>query len=138
MNQSGLRPSDEYCVPTDEEWQEFLGHFERRKVSIGTCARAFSTPCIHEHACVRCSMLWPDPDQRSRLVEIRDDLDARVAEADREGWLGEFEGLRSASPAPRTGPPRSTLELTSRPTERRRLNRDRTTFGWSTDEIQVQ
>ncbi len=43
-----LRPSDEYRVPTDQEWSEFLGHFERRKVSIGTCARAFSTPCIHE------------------------------------------------------------------------------------------
>jgi integrase len=26
-----LRPSEEYRVPTDEEWQEFLGHFERRK-----------------------------------------------------------------------------------------------------------
>lgn len=76
-----LRPSDEYRVPTDEEWQEFLGHFERRKLSIGTCARAFSTPCIHEHACVRCPMLWPDPNQRPRLVEIRDNLTARVAEA---------------------------------------------------------
>ena len=28
-----LRPTDEYRAPTDEEWQEFLGHFERRKVS---------------------------------------------------------------------------------------------------------
>jgi integrase len=89
-----LRPSDEYRVPTDEEWQEFLGHFERRKVSIGTCARAFSTPCIHEHACVRCPMLWPDPAQRPRLVEIRDNLTARVAEAETEGWLGEVEGLQ--------------------------------------------
>ncbi len=89
-----LRPSDEYRVPTEEEWSEFLGHFERRKVSIGTCARAFSTPCIHEHACVRCSMLWPDPAQRPRLVEIRDNLKARIAEAEREGWLGEVEGLR--------------------------------------------
>ncbi|MGH9055910.1 MAG: tyrosine-type recombinase/integrase [Acidimicrobiales bacterium] len=88
-----LRPSEEYRVPTDEEWQEFLGHFERRKVSIGTCARAFATPCIHEHACVRCPMLWPDPDQRPRLVEIRDNLVARIAEAEREGWLGEVEGL---------------------------------------------
>ncbi|MGH9022062.1 MAG: tyrosine-type recombinase/integrase, partial [Acidimicrobiia bacterium] len=88
-----LRPSEEYRVPTEEEWQEFLGHFERRKVSIGTCARAFSTPCIHEHACVRCPMLWPDPAQRARLVEIRDNLTARVAEAGREGWLGEVEGL---------------------------------------------
>jgi integrase len=89
-----LRPSEEYRVPTDEEWQEFLGHFERRKVSTGTCGRAFSTPCIHEHACIRCSMLWPDPAQRDRLAEIRDNLIARIAEAEREGWLGEVEGLR--------------------------------------------
>ena len=89
-----MRPTDEYRVPTDEEWTEFLGHFERRKVSIGTCGRSFSTPCIHEHACVRCPILWPDPVQRDRLVEIRDNLHARIAEAEREGWLGEVEGLR--------------------------------------------
>jgi hypothetical protein len=76
-----LRPTEEYRVPTDEEWQEFLGHFERRKVSTGTCGRAFGTPCIHEHACIRCSMLWPDPAQRARLVEIRDNLIARIIEA---------------------------------------------------------
>jgi integrase len=89
-----LRPSDEYRTPTDDEWQEFLGHFEKRKVSIGTCGRAFSTPCIHEHACVRCPMLWPDPDQQPRLVEIRDNLTARITEAEREGWHGEVEGLK--------------------------------------------
>ena len=43
------RPSEEYRTPTDEEWDEFLAHFEKRKVSMGTCARAFGTPCIHEH-----------------------------------------------------------------------------------------
>lgn len=89
-----LRPSEEYRVPTDEEWGEFLGHFERRKVSIGTCGRAFDTPCIHEHACVRCPLLWTDPTQRLRLVEIRDNLTARITEARREGWLGEIEGLQ--------------------------------------------
>ena len=89
-----LRPSEEYRTPTEEEWQEFLGHFERRKVSIGTCARAFATPCIHEHACVRCPMLWPDPTQRARLVEIRDNLSNRISEAEREGWIGEVEGLQ--------------------------------------------
>lgn len=88
-----LRPSEEYRVPTDEEWEEFLGHFERRKVSLGTCARAFGTACIHEHACIRCSMLWPDPAQRPRLVEVRDNLKARIDEARREGWMGEVEGL---------------------------------------------
>jgi hypothetical protein len=88
-----LRPGEEYRVPTDNEWAEFLGHFERRKVSAGTCGRAFGTPCIHEHACVRCPMLWPDPAQRDRLVDIRDNLTARITEAEREGWLGEIEGL---------------------------------------------
>lgn len=84
-----LRPTEEYRVPTDEEWQEFLGHFERRKVSIGTCGRSFGSPCIHEHACVRCSMLWPDPAQQHRLIEIRDNLVARITEARQQGWLGE-------------------------------------------------
>jgi Phage integrase family len=89
-----LRPTEEYRVPTDEEWQEFLGHFQRRKVSTGTCGRAFGTPCIHEHACIRCPMLWPDPAQRDRLTEIRDNLTARIAEAEQKGWLGEVEGLQ--------------------------------------------
>ncbi|MFM9442492.1 hypothetical protein [Streptomyces acidiscabies] len=39
-------------------------------------------------------MLWPDPAQRDRLVEIRDNLRDRIAEAEREGWLGEVEGLK--------------------------------------------
>ena len=88
------RPTDEYRVPSDEEWQEFLGHFELRKVATGICGRAFSTPCIHEHSCLRCSMHWPDPAQRPRIAEIRDNLLDRIAEAEREGWLGEIEGLK--------------------------------------------
>ena len=30
----------------------------------------------------------------NRVTEIRDNLTARIAEADREGWLGEAEGLK--------------------------------------------
>lgn len=89
-----LRPSEEYRVPTDEEWTEFLGHFELRKVATGTCGRAFGTPCMHEHSCLRCSMHWPSPAQRPRIAEIRDNLIARIAEAEREGWHGEAEGLK--------------------------------------------
>ncbi|TQC44514.1 site-specific integrase [Rhodococcus sp. WS4] len=89
-----MRPTEEYRVPTDAEWQEFLGHFERRKVSTGICGRAVGAPCVHEHSCLRCSMHWPDPGQRQRIVEIRDNLIARIAEAEHEGWLGEVEGLR--------------------------------------------
>lgn len=87
------RPSQEYRTPTDDEWDVFLAHFEKRIVSVGTCASAYSTPSIHDHACVRCSLLRPSPSQRSRLEEIRDNLEARIAEAIREGWLGEVEGL---------------------------------------------
>jgi hypothetical protein len=72
----------------------FLAHFEKRKLSVGICARVFGTKCVHEHACIRCSMLGPDPAQRAQLVEIRDNLIARIAEAEREGWLGEVEGLQ--------------------------------------------
>jgi integrase len=88
------RPSEEYRTPTDDEWDAFLAHFEKRKVSVGTCARAFATPCVHEHACVRCSLLRPDPAQRGRLEEIRANLHDRIAEAEREGWPGEIEGLK--------------------------------------------
>ncbi|MGY3064663.1 hypothetical protein ACVWZD_008985 [Streptomyces sp. TE3672] len=88
-----LRPSEEYRTPTNEEWDAFLAHFEKRKLSLGTCARSFGTSCIREHACVRCSPLRPEPSQRGRLIEIRDNLLDRIAEAQREGWLGEVEGL---------------------------------------------
>ncbi|MFN2496918.1 MAG: tyrosine-type recombinase/integrase [Pseudonocardiaceae bacterium] len=89
-----LRPSEEYRTPTDAEWQEFVGHFEHRKVSLGTCGRSYATACIHEHSCLRCPLLRPDPAQRHRLVDVRDNLIARIDEARHQGWLGEVEGLQ--------------------------------------------
>ena len=89
-----LRPSEEYRTPTDEEWAQFLGHFEHRKVSVGDCGRSYDTPCIHEHSCLRCPLLRPDPAARPRLVQIRDNLIARIAEAESHRWLGEAEGLK--------------------------------------------
>lgn len=88
-----LRPSEEYRTPTPDEWDSFLGHFERRKLSVGTCGRAYGTSCIHEHACIRCPMLRPELTQRPRLIEYHDNLIARLAEAEREGWLGDVEGI---------------------------------------------
>lgn len=89
-----LRPSEEYRTPSDEEWSDFLGHFERRKVAVGDCGRSYSTPCIHEHSCLRCPLLRPDPDERPRLTAIRDNLLARITEAEANRWLGEAEGLK--------------------------------------------
>ncbi len=52
-------------------------------------------PCIHEHSLPALQhALAMDPAQRHRIAEIRDNLTARIAEAEREGWLGEIEGLK--------------------------------------------
>ncbi|MGA5361173.1 site-specific integrase [Streptomyces purpurascens] len=87
-----LRPPEEYRAVTPEEWDEFLGHFERRKLALGECGRAYGSDCLREHACVRCPVLVA-PAEKPRLAEIRDNLADRIAEAQREGWLGEVEGL---------------------------------------------
>jgi integrase len=34
-----LRPTQEYRTPTDAEWAEFVGHFQRRNVVNGDCGR---------------------------------------------------------------------------------------------------
>jgi hypothetical protein len=39
-------------------------------------------------------MLRVDPAQWQRLRDIRASLAARIAEAEREGWTGEAEGLK--------------------------------------------
>jgi hypothetical protein len=90
------RPSEEYREPTDGEWDEFLGHFAARKVELGTCGRAYGTGCQHEHACVRCPMLRPDPTQQDRLEEIIANLAERLTEATERGWLGDVEGLTTS------------------------------------------
>ncbi|MBS2531199.1 hypothetical protein KGQ20_00270 [Catenulispora sp. NF23] len=57
----------------------------------------FSTHALQSkfrEARVRCSLLRSDPHHRDRLEEIRDNLIARIAEAEHEGWLGEIEGLQ--------------------------------------------
>ena len=97
-----LRPSEEYRTPTDEEWAEFIGHFEQRKVAVGDCGRSYDTPCIHEHSCLRCPLLRPDPAARPRLAQIRDNLIARIAEAESHRWLGEAEGLKVSLAGART------------------------------------
>jgi len=69
-------------------------NFEHRKVAVGDCGRSYDTPCIHEHSCLRCPLLRPDPAARPRLEQIRDNLLARIAEAESHRWYGEAEGLK--------------------------------------------
>jgi integrase-like protein len=89
-----LRPAAEYREPTEEEWREFQMHWELRKVELGDCGRPYGTPCVHEHACIRCAMLRVDPRQKGRLAEIINNLKERISEAKANGWGGEVQGLR--------------------------------------------
>lgn len=93
------RPSEEYRELTTAEWDEFLAHFELRKVALGTCGRDHGTPCQHENACVRCPLLRVDPAQMPRLEEIHTNLVDRLAEANQQGWLGEVAAIETTMAA---------------------------------------
>lgn len=111
-----LRPTAEYREPTDEEWAEFQDQL--RKLELGTCGRPYGTPCVHEHACVRCPMLRVDPRQRHRLAEIIANLGDRITEARASGWLG---GARRRTTAGTAAGAHATNMVVQRPeTERPR------------------
>ena len=103
-----LRPSEEYRAPTDDEWQQFLGHFQRRKVATGTCGRAFATPCAHEHACIRCPMLWPDPAQKPASPRSATTSPPASPKPNAKAGSAKSKDSRSASQEHRTSSPRST------------------------------
>jgi hypothetical protein len=48
---------------------------------------------LFRESCIRCPLLRVDPAQRPRLESIRGNLAERIAEAEREGWTGEADGL---------------------------------------------
>jgi site-specific recombinase XerD len=88
------RPTQEYREPTEAEWADFERHFTLRKVAYGNCDRPYGTPCVHEHACIRCPMLRTEPSRLPLLRELEDNLTERITEARQRTWLGEVEGLR--------------------------------------------
>ena len=82
-----LRPSQEYRTPTDAEWEEFLGHFERRRVALGDCGRAYGTSCIHEHSCLTEMILVNFRRRGVRGVTV-------LTEGDREeSWFAALAGV---------------------------------------------
>ncbi|HET7415649.1 MAG TPA: site-specific integrase [Arthrobacter sp.] len=91
-----VRPSLEYRDPTSEEWSEFENHFSLRRVALGTCHRPYGTPCVHEHACVRCPMLQVEPEQIPRLQDLENNTLERIDEARQKTWLGEVSALEES------------------------------------------
>jgi hypothetical protein len=90
------RPAEEYREPSDAEWAEFRDHFSLCKVALGACHRPYGTPCVHEHACVRCPMLRLDLAQVPRLLQIEANTRERLKEARQQRWLGEVAALEES------------------------------------------
>ena len=62
--------------------------------SPSAAADAPTTPCIHEDGYLRCPLLRPDPDERGRLTQVRDNPLDRIAEAETNRWFSEVEGVK--------------------------------------------
>ena len=82
-------PAAARCAPArntaprpTQEWDEFLGHFERRKVSLGHLRPLLRHPLHPRAQLPALPAAAPRPRPRPRLVEIRDNLIARIAEAE--------------------------------------------------------
>jgi hypothetical protein len=91
-----LRDAAEYRQVTVDEWRDFEHHFQLRRVALGDCLRPYGTPCVHEHACVRCHFLRLDPSQAGRLETIETNTRERLAEASQRQWLGEVAALEES------------------------------------------
>ncbi len=91
-----LRDSGEYRAVTPDEWADFEQHFQLRRVALGDCFRPYGTPCVHEHACIRCPFLRLDPAQRPRLDTIEANTKDRLTEARGREWLGEVAALEES------------------------------------------
>ena len=88
------RPTAEYCAPTAAELAAFGEHFGKRRIELGTCVCPYGSPCIHEHACLRCPFQHIDPEQLPRLDQIETDIQARIDNARTNSWLGDLDQLQ--------------------------------------------
>ncbi|WP_077490692.1 site-specific integrase [Sinomonas mesophila] len=90
------RPDGELRPATTEEWTDFEQRFLLRRIALGACHRPYATPCIHEHACIKCRFLQVDPAQAGRLEEMTANAEQRLAEAREHRWLGEVSALEES------------------------------------------
>ena len=77
-----LRPAADTASPPTRNGPSSSATSNAARSPSDDCGRSYDTPCIHEHACLRCPLLRPDPAQRSRLAQICGNLTARIAEAE--------------------------------------------------------
>ncbi len=110
-----LRPTEEYRTPTDEEWAEFVGHFEHRKVAVGDCGRSYDTPCIpNTVVCVaHCCVLTPPPGPASNRSATTSS--PASPKPNPTAGMARPKASKSASPAPTPNSPRCTRSAPAAP-----------------------
>jgi hypothetical protein len=101
-------PVEDYRAPTAAELAEFADHFGKRRIEMGTCVRPYGTPCIHEHACLRCPFQKIDAGQLPQLHRIETDIRTRIDAAREKAWLGDLDQLQQT--LDHIGTKRSELE----------------------------
>ncbi len=75
------RPHEVGVLPVADVGRHHRRHPERSASLASTNTPASAAPCS-------------EPTLQPRSIEIRNNLTDRIAEAEREGWLGEIEGLK--------------------------------------------
>lgn len=60
---------------------------------MGTCNRPYGTPCVHEHACLRCPFQQIEPTELPNLDKIKANIDQRLEAAHEKQWLGDVAQL---------------------------------------------
>lgn len=88
-----LRPTEEYRPPTAAEIAEFVAHFDQRRIEMGNCVRPYGTPCVHEHACLRCPFQQIEPTEMPNLDKIKTSITRRIETAREKQWLGDVAQL---------------------------------------------
>jgi len=87
------RPAEDYRAPTAAELAEFAEHFGNRRIELGACVRPYNTPCIHEHACLRCPFQQVDAENLPQLQQVEADIHTRIETAREKSWLGDIAQL---------------------------------------------
>ena len=87
-------PPSEYRVPTDAGMARIPRPFRAAKGRHRNMRARLRDPLYPRAQLLALQHALAIPAQRHRIAEIRDNLIARIAEAEREGWLGEIEGLK--------------------------------------------
>ena len=89
-----LRPTEEYRAPTDAEWEEFLATLNAANSPPASAAAPSAPPASTSTPACATPCTGPTPPSGPASPRSADNLIARIAEAERKGWLGETEGLK--------------------------------------------